>query len=89
MKKSPLFDVETAQIESLLVMFFSPIALQFNPFPFYPLHAPQAGPQKSSQICVLLLQVASLDDLTHVSDIVLMTSSCMRHYVGDILTYPT
>ena len=59
------------------------------PFPFYPLHAPQAGIQKSLQICVLLLQVASLDDLNHVSDIILMTSSCMRHYVGDILTYPT
>ena len=28
-------------------------------------------------------------DLNHVSDIILMTSSCMRHYVGDILTYPT
>ena len=59
------------------------------PFPFYPLHAPQAGIQKSSQICVLLLQVASLDDLNHVPDIILMTSSCMRRYVGDILTYPT
>ena len=65
-------------------MIFGPIALQFNPFPFYPLHARQAGPQKTPQICVLLLQVASLDDLNHVSDVILMTSSCMRHYVGDI-----
>ena len=70
-------------------MIFGPIALQFNPFPFYPLHAPQAGPQKSPQIRVLFVQVASLDDLNHVSDIILMTSSCMRHYVGDILMYPT
>ena len=38
---------------------------------------------------LLLLQVASLDELNHVSDIILMTSSCMRHNVGDILTYPT
>ena len=88
-EKSHFFDVETAELEPVLVMLFGPTALQFNPFPFYPLHAPQAGPQKSSQICVLLLQVASLDDLNHVSDIILMTSSCMRHYVGDILTYPT
>ena len=87
--KSHVFDVKTALIEHVLVMFFSPIALQFNPFPFYPLHAPQVGPQQSSQICVLLLQVASLDDLDHVSDIILMTSSCMRHFVGDTLTYPT
>ena len=84
--KSHFLDVETAQLEPVLVMFFSPIALQFNPFPFYPLHAPRAGPQKSLQICVLLLQVASLDDLNHVFDIILMTSSCMRHDVGDILT---
>ena len=49
-------------------MIFGPIALQFNPFPFYPLHAPQAGPQKSSQICVLLLQVASLGDFKDVCD---------------------
>ena len=59
------------------------------------LKCPQSDPKwrqsdpKVSQICVLLLQVASLDDLNHVSDIILMTSSCMRHYVGDILTYPT
>ena len=78
-----------AQLEPILVMFFSPIALQFSPFPFYPLHAAQARPQKSSQIRVLLLQVASLDDLNQVSDMILMTSSCMRQYVGDILTYPT
>ena len=88
-EKSHFLDLETAQIEPILVMIFSPIALLFAPFPFYPLHAPQAGPRKSSQICVLLLQVASLDELNHVSDIVLMTSSCMRHYVGHILTYPT
>ena len=67
-------------------MIFRPIVLQFNPFPFYPLNASQAGLQKTSQICALLPQVASLDDLNHVSDIILMTSSCMRHYVGDILT---
>ena len=78
-------DFETTQIEPMLVLIFNPIALLFAPFPFYPLHAPQAGLQKSSQICVLLLQVASLDDLNHVSDIILMTSSCMRHYAGDIL----
>ena len=55
-------------------MIFGPIALQFNPFPFYPLHAPQAGPQKASQIFVLLLHVASLGGLTDVSDLIFMTS---------------
>ena len=88
-EKSHFFDVEAAQLGPVLVMFFGPTALQFNPFPVYPLHAPRAGPQKSSQICVLLPQVASLDDLSHVTNIILMTYSCMRHYVGDILTYPT
>ena len=67
-------DLETAQIEPILVMIFGPIALLFVPFPFYPLHASQAEPQKASQICVLLLQVASLGDFTDISDIVLMTS---------------
>ena len=43
-------------------------------FPFYPPHASQAGPQKTSQICVLLLQVASLSDFRDASDIILMTS---------------
>ena len=43
-EKSHFFDVETAQLEPVLVMFFGPTALQFNHFPFYPLHAPQAGP---------------------------------------------
>ena len=42
-------------------------------FPFYPLHASQAGPQKTSQICILLLQVASLGDFYGVSDIIVMT----------------
>ena len=88
-EKSHFFDVEMAQLEPVLVVVFSLIAQSFAPLPLYPLHAPQAGPQKSSQICVLLLQAATLYDLTHVSDIILMTSSCLRHYVGDILTYPT
>ena len=70
-------------------MCFGPIALSFAPFPFYPLHAPQAGPQKTSQICVLLLQVASLDDFNDVSDTILMTSWCIRPHSGDILLYPT
>jgi len=87
-EKSNFFVVETAQIEPVLVMLFSPIAVNFNPFPLYPLHAPQAGPQKTLQICAFLLQVASLDDLSHVSDIILMTSSCMRHYVGCIFLFP-
>ena len=88
-EKSRFFDAEPAQIEHVLVKCFSPIALSFAPFPFYSPHAPQAGPQKTLQISAFLLQVASLGDLNHVSDIILMTSSCMRHYVGDILTYPT
>ena len=65
-----------------------PIAQLFAPFPFCPLHAPHAGDQKSLQICILLVLVASLDDLKHVSDIILMTSSCMRHYVGCMFLFP-
>ena len=68
---------------------FRPYRSAVQSFPFYPLHAPQAGPQKSPQICVLLGQVASLDDSNHVSDIILMTSSCIRAYFGNLLTYPT
>ena len=33
---------------------------------------------KTSQICVLLLQVASLDDFSDASDMILITSSCVR-----------
>ena len=68
------FDLETAQGEPILIMIFGPIALLFAPSPFYPLHASQVGPQKTPQICVLLLQVASLSDFTNVSDIILMKS---------------
>ena len=73
-KKSHFLALETAQIEPMLVMIFSPIALLFDPVPFYPLHASQAEPQKVSHLCVLLLQVASLGDFNDVSDIILMTS---------------
>ena len=69
-------------------MFISPVALSFAPFPFYPLHAPQAGPQKTSQISVLLLQVASLDDFSDASDMTLITSSCIRA-TTDALHPPT
>ncbi len=74
MHKSHFFNLETAQIEPILVMIFGPIALLFVPFPFYPLHASQAGPQKTLQIGVLLLQVDSLGDFNGVSDLILMTS---------------
>ena len=72
-EKSHFFDVETAQIEPVLVVLFGLIALSFAPFPFYPPHAPQAETQKTSQTCALLLQVASLDDYKGVSDVILMT----------------
>jgi hypothetical protein len=52
----------------MLVMIFGPIALLFVPFPPIPLHVPQVEPQKTLQICALLLQVASLDDFSGVSD---------------------
>ena len=68
------FDIEKAQIEPVLVMVFGLIALSFAPFRLYSPHAPQAGPQKTLQICVFLLLVASLDDFTDVSDTILMTS---------------
>ena len=45
-----LLDAETNQIEAVLVMAFATIALLFVPFPRYPLHASQAGPQKPSII---------------------------------------
>ena len=73
-QKPHFFDLETAQIKPILVMLFGPIALLFVPFPFYPVHASQAGPQKTLQICVLLLQVASLSDFRNVSGIFLMKS---------------
>ena len=70
-------------------MFFGPIATSFAPFPFYPLHAPQAAPQKTSQICVLLLRVASLADFNDASDIICMTSWCIRRHLCNILIYLT
>ena len=70
-------------------MVFGLIALSFAPFPFYPPHASQAGPQKTLQICAFLVQVASLGDLNDVSNIRLMTSPCIRPHFGDILTSPT
>ena len=70
-------------------MCFGPVALFLFRFPFGPPHAPQAGPQKTSQICVFLLQVASLDDFSDVSDIILMKSWRIRHRSDDILMYPT
>ena len=70
-------------------MLFSLIALPFAPFPFYSPHAPQAGPKKTLQIYVFLLQVASLGDFSDVSNTLLMTSPCIRPHFGDILTYPT
>ena len=66
------FDVTAGQKGPLLVMCFGPVALFLFRFPFGPPHAPQAGPQKTSQICDFLLQVASLDDFSDVSDIILM-----------------
>ena len=48
-----------------------------------------AWPQKTSQICVLLLQVASLGDFKCVSGMILITSWCFQHHVGAILMYPT
>ena len=88
-KKSQFLDLETAQLEPMLVMVFSPIALSIDPVPFYPLHASQAEPQKASHLCVLLLQVASLGDFTDISDIILTPSSCIRPHVGGILMYLT
>ena len=70
-------------------MFFGLIALSFALFPFHPLHAPQAAPQKTSRICVLLLQVASLADFTDASDTIFMTSWCIRPHFCDILMYLT
>ena len=61
----------------------TPLVRQFS------LHATQAGPQKTPQICVLLLQVASLSDFKSVSVIILMTSWCIRHLFDDILMHPT
>ena len=86
---SNFFDVQTAQIEPVLVMVFGLIPLSFAPLPFYPPHAAQAGPQKTLQIFVLLLQVASLGGFNDVSDVILITSSCIRSHVGDILKYLT
>ena len=58
-------------------MIFSPIALLFVPLPLHPLHATQAGPQKTSQIYVLLLQVASLSDFKSVSVSIMATSALL------------
>ena len=73
-QKSHFSDFQTAQMKPILVMIFGPIALSFVPFPDYPFHASQAGPQKPSQIRILLLQVASLSEFKDVSVIILMTS---------------
>ena len=73
-QKSHVLDLEPAQIKPISVMNFGPFALLFVPFPFYPLHASQAGPQKTLQICVLLLLVASLGEFNGVYYIILMTS---------------
>ena len=86
---SNFLHLETTQIEPMLVMIFNPIALLFAPFPFYPLHASQAEPQKTSHSCVFLLQVASLGDFNDISDVILTPSSCIRPHVGGILMYLT
>ena len=78
-----------SQIDPISVLIFGPVALLFAPFPFYPLHASQAGPQKTLQICVFLLQVASVGDFNDVSDIILMPSSCIRPHFGNILMFLT
>ena len=70
-------------------MIFGPIALLLAPFPFYPLQASQAEPQKTSHPCVLLLQVASLGDFIDISDIILTPSSCIRPHVAGIFIYLT
>ena len=85
-EKSQFLDVEKAQIEPVLVMVFGLIALSFAPFPFYPPHASQAGPQKTLQICVFATGGFDFND---VSNTLLMTSPCIRLHFGDILTYPT
>ena len=72
--KISLFELGTAQTKPTFVLIFGPIALLFVPFLSYPLHAPQAGPQQTAQICVLLLKVPSLNDFTDVSDMISMTS---------------
>ena len=72
----------------MLVVFVYLIALSIAGFPLYPLPGPQAGPQKTSQICILLLQVASLDDFTDASETILMTYGCIRPHFGDIFMHP-
>ena len=69
-------------------MIFGSIAVLLVPFPFYPLHDSQTGPQTNKQICVLLLQVASLSDFNRVSVVIFMASSYIRHQFVDIVTYP-
>ena len=78
-----------SQIDPISVLIFGPIALLFAPFPLYPFHASQAGTQKTSQLCVFLLQVASLGDFSDVSDIILMPSSCIRPHFANILMFLT
>ena len=82
-----MIGVETIQIEAVLVMCVGLIALSFAHFPVYPLHAPQTGPQKTSQIYVLLLQVASLGDFSGTSGFILTTFPKIRFKCGDILMY--
>ena len=86
-EKSYFFDLETAQIKLVSVMVFGLIALSFAPLPFYPPPASQAGPQKPSQICVLLLQVASLGDFTDICDDIVTTFWRIRCHFDDILAY--
>ena len=88
-EKSYFFDVEMSQIEPITMIIFGPAALLFALFPSYPLHASQARHRKTLQICVLLVQVASLGDFNDVSDIILMPSSCIRSHFGSLLMYLT
>ena len=65
------FAVETIQKGPLLVMYVGHIALFFDRFRFSQPHAPQARPQKTSEICILFVQVASLGDFCYVSAVIL------------------
>ena len=83
--ESWFFDVEMPQTKPVLIMFFGHIPPLYVRFPVGEPHVPQVEPQKTSQKCVLLLQVSSLADFNDIPDTTSTTFSCMPCHCGWIL----
>ena len=81
------FGFKNAPNRAHLVDDFRPHRSDLNSFPFYPLHASQAGPQNISQVCVLLVQVACLGDFRATCADIMARFSHVRCHFEHSLAY--